>query len=119
MPHPRTLRRTTLRCAIATLLLSCSAVQATGLLDPSAPSSPLARRGLDALHAGDHAAAETLLTRWVLEYPDDPLAPLARMKLWWWAILEGRSGLEDELDADFERTRERAERRLGTDENDW
>lgn len=118
MSHPRNLRSTAAGCALATLLLFCPPADATDLLDPSAPSTVLARQGLDALHAGDHATAESILTRWVLEYPDDPLAPLARMKLWWWAILEGRSGLDEALHADFERTRERAEKRLGSDEDD-
>lgn len=108
---------TWLLCVTLGLLLAAP-VGAAELLDPSDAATPLAREGLHALFAGDANEAKALLTRWVDEYPEDPLAPLARMKLWWWAILEGQSGLEDALEADFERVRKRAEARLDEDGRD-
>ncbi len=118
MTQPTSQRRTVLACTLVLGLLWCVPVHANALLDPNQPESALAREGLEALYGGDHAAAESLLSLWIERDADDPLAPLARMKLWWWGILQGRSGLEQALELDFQRVRKRAERRLDDNERD-
>jgi tetratricopeptide (TPR) repeat protein len=101
-------------------LLLClpARTSAAALLDPVDPQAQLALAGLEALDAGDSKRARALLDRYDSEHPEDPLAPLLRMKVWWWAILEGRGEFESELAADLERVRERAEAALERDRSD-
>jgi tetratricopeptide (TPR) repeat protein len=92
--------------------------RAAPLLDPRAPATRLALAGLEALDEGDSSHAQALLDRYNEEHSDDPIAPLLRMKLWWWAILEGRGEFEPQLEADFARLREVAQTLLDRDPND-
>ncbi|UCE02402.1 MAG: hypothetical protein JSW67_14350 [Candidatus Latescibacterota bacterium] len=113
MPHSR-------RLLHLVLLLLCvpARMSAAPLLDPMDPQARLALAGLEALDAGHSERARTLLERYDSEHPEDPLAPLLRMKVWWWAVLEGQGDFESELVADLERVRERAEAALERDRSD-
>ncbi len=85
---------------------------------PAASDSSGLEAGLEALHAGDRDAAAAHLGRAIAAVPEDPLAPLFRLKLWWWCILEGDAAAESSLMGDYERVRACAEARLALDPHD-
>jgi len=101
--------------------LACFAASSVGAQTfPAAepPSAALLRAGLEALHAGARLEADSLLTRCAADYPTEPLAPLFRMKLWWWAILGGDARVEPRLLEDFELVCNLSQARLGSDPAD-
>ncbi len=106
-------------CLTAALLVVLpGALRANVISSPGDSATSRAAAGLEALHAGEYREAERLLSACIAADPHDALAPLWRLKLWWWEILEGRGEHEERLQADFELVRARAEARLRQDPND-
>ena len=118
--RPRLGRRVPYRLALAAAVACTWAGTARGQWLPAGetPSAELLRAGLEALHAGGRLEAESLLSRCAADYPTEPLAPLFRMKLWWWAILCGDARTEPRLQQDFELVCNLAQARLGRDPAD-
>lgn len=96
----------------------CGTTEADTLLPGGTPETALAEAGLEAMWGGRPVAAESLLTRYLTTFPDDPVAWLLRLKLWWWSILEGRAELQATLESDFQRLQEVAQSRLARDPDD-
>ena len=85
---------------------------------PAAADSSALQTGLEALQAGDREVAAVQLERAIETQPEDPLAPLFRLKLWWWCILEGDGAAESSFMQDFQLVRSTAEARLALDPHD-
>jgi tetratricopeptide (TPR) repeat protein len=82
---------------------------------PPSFSDPRALRGLECLAGGDAAGADSILGAALAAQPHALEPRLARIKVAWWQILEGRDAsgrLEQEMRVDFETLRRDAELRL-------
>jgi tetratricopeptide (TPR) repeat protein len=114
---PRLVR--TLACLSVLVCLPMAAW--AGLVDPDDVDQAPLLRAVESLHSGDATTARSLLTRYMQEFPEDPLGPLLRLKVSWWAILEGRDPedrLTESIQQDFERVRAVCDERLHEDEDD-